>query len=351
MDAANESPHETHVFRDLKRLVNEYLRQSPIDAVGPTQIYIKGAILVGSWILTYILLMMYGPSHAIIGALLLGVLFVLTCGLEFSIMHDASHQAFSTNKMVNAVALNFTLGVIGGCPMSWHEEHVVSHHGHTNVLGSDPDVYAAHVLRLHPDDKSHWWHRWQHLYAIPLYSFMWLHWFFLDIRNAVLNTYELKGKRYWLFWVLIVWGWIPHLVLGLVIPYIFFQNMWVVGIGYAALFMLVSITMAMTFVLAHVSDGRIFFETIKDKRKDWAVHQLETTMDFSVDNRFLNWLLGGLNFQVEHHIFPGLCHLHYPEIQKIVKQYCLENGIPYHESKTVIGAVWRHLVHLKTLSK
>lgn len=340
-----------NVFKDLKKLVNAYLASSPMKSVGPSETHRKSAVLIGSWILTYSLLLLVGPISSFLAVLCLVLLLMLTCGLEFCIMHDASHQAYSSHRWVNKLALNFTLGVLGGCPVSWHQEHVVRHHGHTNILGIDPDVYASHVLRLHPSDKWHWWQRWQHIYAIPLYSLMWVHWFYNDIVNAIFNTYELPRKKYWLFWLQILLGMIPHFLLGLALPYFVFQSLWIVGIGYGLFFMALSLVMAITFVLAHVADVQTYYITDDETHKDWAVHQLETTSDFAVDNRFLTWLLGGLNFQVEHHIFPSVCHLHYPEIQKIVKKYCCEHGVVYHEEKTLWGAVRSHVAHLKAMSK
>lgn len=350
MEIANNKQEKDKVFKDLKRLVNDYLSKTPLEAIGPRQMYYKSAFLVCCWITAYTLLLTVGPSYWFVGVISLVTLLILTCGLEFCIMHDASHFTFSSHRWLNKVALNLALSVLGACPLSWHQEHVVRHHGHTNILGSDPDVYASHVLRLHPDDKWHWWHQWQHYYGMPLFSFMWLHWVYNDLVNAIFNTYQLSRRRYWLFWTLIFVGLIPHIILGLVIPYLAFKDIWVVGIGYVLFFMSLSIVMAMTFVLAHVSDGQTFYQSHDDIQKDWAVHQLETTADFAVNNRFLIFLLGGLNFQVEHHIFPAICHLHYPQIQKIVKKYCNEHGVRYHEEETLWGALRSHVVHLKTMS-
>lgn len=338
------------IFKDLKILVNDYLASAPIKAIGPYQMYKKSLILIGGWTSLYTILLAFGPTNPVIAIVSLAILLALTLGLEFCIMHDASHFSFSSSRLLNKIALNFALGVIGGCSLSWHQEHVVRHHGHTNIFGEDPDVYGSHVLRLHPEDQWHWWQKWQHFYAIPLYSFMWVHWFYNDIVNALFNTYNLKGKKYWQFWMQIFIGIVPHVTLGLVIPYMVFQDPWLVGIGYCLFFMILSIVMAMTFVLAHVSDGQEFYLTNELEQKDWALHQLETTADFAVDNPFLTWILGGLNFQVEHHIFPSICHLHYPAIQKIVKKYCNENHIPYREEKTLGQAVLRHITHLRVLS-
>lgn len=338
------------VFSDLKKLLNEYFEEASLPIVGASGMYLKSFILASGWLLAYTILLTMGPRYYLLSIPCLFLLLLFSAGLLFCVMHDASHQTFSKNRFINNFAWKATLGILGGCSFSWHQEHVVRHHGHTNILGSDPDVYASHVIRIHPADTWYFWHRWQHFYAIPLYSLMWIHWVFNDLVNAIFNTYKLKGAKYWQFWCQIVIGLIPHVLVGLVIPYWAFQDMQVVGYAYLLFFMALSIAMAMTFVLAHVSDGQTFYLPTEPK-KDWAVHQLETTADFAVDNRFVTWLLGGLNFQVEHHIFPKVCHLHYPEIQKIVKKYCQARNVPYREEKTLFGAIIRHVMHLKSLSK
>ena len=162
--------------------------------VGPKEMYRKSLIIAGSWIFFYTLLLTLGSHSNLIALVCFIGLLIMTCGVEFSIMHDASHQTYSSNRTINKIALNLSLGVLGGCSFSWHHEHVVKHHGFTNILGADPDVYAAHVLRLHPSDKWHFWQKWQHYYAVPLYSFMWLHWVFLDVTNALLIVTSLRAK-------------------------------------------------------------------------------------------------------------------------------------------------------------
>lgn len=338
-------------FKELKSLVNEYLKGTPIKAVGPKEMFLKSALLILSWIFCYLLLITAGPHHNFIALISLPLLLLFSSSLLFCIMHDASHQAFSSSRLINRIILNATLSVIGGCSFSWHQEHVVRHHGHTNVLGEDPDVYASHVLRLHPEDKLHFWHRWQHLYGIPLYSLMWVHWVYNDLINAMFNTYGLSGRKYFQFWTQIVIGLIPHIVLGLILPYYAYQSFYLVGIFYTIFFMCLSLAMALTFVLAHVSDGQTFFMPHEEIKRDWALHQLQTTADFAVDNPLANFFLGGLNFQVEHHIFPSICHLHYPKIQKIVKKYCEEKNLPYHEEKTVWDALKKHIAHLKAMGR
>lgn len=339
------------VFKDLKFLVNEYLKNSKIKATGPQEMHLKSALLFLAWIFCYLTLLIVGKNYPVTALISLPFLLLFSCSLLFCVMHDASHQAFSSKNFINRLILKATLSIVGGCSYSWHQEHVLRHHGNTNVLGEDPDVYASHVLRLHPEDKWHFWHRFQHFYAIPLYSLMWIHWFYNDLVNALFNTYQLSKQKHLLFWIQIFVGIIPHLILGLVLPYCAFKNFWLVGIIYSAFFMCLSLVMALTFVLAHVSDGQNFFLPGDVWKRDWALHQLQTTCDFAVENRFLNFFLGGLNFQIEHHIFPNICHLHYPHIQKIVKNYCVKHNLPYHEEKTLWEALKKHVLHLKRMGR
>ena len=69
---------------------------------------------------------------------------------------------------------------------------------------------------------------------------------------------------------------------------------------------------------------------------------METTVDFAPRSRLLAWYLGGLNFQVEHHLFSRVCHIHYPALAPIVKQTAREHGLPYHHNGTFLQAVGSH---------
>ena len=90
---------------------------------------------------------------------------------------------------------------------------------------------------------------------------------------------------------------------------------------------------------------------IYNSEDEWAVHQLKTTANFATNNRVISWLVGGLNFQVEHHLFPRVSHVHYPEISKIIKNACQEFGVPYIEYPKMRMAVASHITHLKSLSR
>jgi linoleoyl-CoA desaturase len=118
--------------------------------------------------------------------------------------------------------------------------------------------------------------------------------------------------------------------------------------------LLLGFTLAMVFQLAHIVDGNAFPapdpETLKIGN-EWAIHEIETTADFARANPLVSWYLGGLNFQIEHHLFPRICHVHYPEISKIVEATCVEFGISYLAFPSIFSAVKAHFKHLKAMGR
>jgi linoleoyl-CoA desaturase len=84
---------------------------------------------------------------------------------------------------------------------------------------------------------------------------------------------------------------------------------------------------------------------------EWAVHQLKTTANFATKSKFVSWFTGGLNFQIEHHLFPHISHIHYPAISEIVKDVCKEYNIHYIEYPKVRLAVASHVAHLREMGR
>lgn len=111
-------------------------------------------------------------------------------------------------------------------------------------------------------------------------------------------------------------------------------------------------TLAVIFQMAHVieeTEHHPFPHGTGTIDNQWAIHQLETTANFGTGNRFLNWYAGGLNFQVEHHLFPNICHIHYKAISKIVKETAQEYGVAYNEKPSLAAAVASHYRLLRKL--
>lgn len=283
-------------------------------------------------------------------ALLLGV----SCALiGFNICHDAIHGSFSANRKVNK-ALSFTFNLIGASPYVWNLTHNVVHHTYTNIPGHDEDIEVAPgLIRLHPDDKLNKVQRFQHLYAFGLYSLSSLSWVlrkdyvkFLQKkigqhptlnhpRREYINLFFYKAIYYFLFIAL------PLLVLQI--------TWWQFVIGFVGMHLAEGLVMGLVFQLAHVVEGTDFpLPNKKGNMKEaWADHQMRTTANFATGSRLAGFLLGGLNQQIEHHLFPKVCHIHYPAISGIVRQTAQEFGLPYIENPTFFKALQSHYRMLK----
>lgn len=343
---------DTSFSKILKSRVNEYFQDSAKKTTGGPKMYKKTIILISSAIILYSALVfgtLYWPI-AIVLCILLGVNFA---AIGFNVMHDAGHNSLSSNKKVNSL-LSYSLNALGGNIYLWKLKHNIAHHTYTNIEGEDHDIEIK-FLRIHDsqEPKSH--HRYQHFYFPILYAVSYLAWIFfqdyekyfrrrLGKQSALFN---MPNKEKWIFWVskfihlqifitipVLLVGWLPAL-LGLLIA------------GFAC-----GICLATVFQLAHVVTETEFTASEPGRMEDeWTVHQLSTTANFATRNKVLTWLLGGLNFQVEHHLFPKISHIHYPEINKIVKNVCEEFRINYIEFAT-FGQAWKsHASVIKSMSR
>jgi len=271
--------------------------------------------------------------------------------IGFNIMHDAGHNSFSENKRLNTL-LSYSLNLLGGNIYFWKLKHNIAHHTYTNIDGEDHDIEVK-FMRIHHDQQLKKHHKYQHLYFLLLYSISYLAWiFYQDYEkyfrqrmspNADKFNFPLKEKI--IFWSSKVF----HFILFLVIPIA------VLGWTKALLGLLIAavicgLCLAIVFQLAHVVDGTEF-KSNEAVEEEWMIHQLQTTANFSTKSKVLTWLLGGLNFQVEHHLFPKISHVHYPELNKIVRQTCQEHNIKYIEYKTFWQAFMSHIRVIKFMAK
>ena len=352
MSEAPPAEDTTAFFPTLKKAVYDYLGEHNLQPQGEGKMYRKCLVIYALWIGTYALAI-YSAAHLHISIAIIATLALAASTLfaEMGIMHDASHDSLSKSRKVNRW-MDVTLLLAGATPLLWHHKHVRAHHHYTNVPGKDHDIEAGALFRFH--DEAEWrpWHRFQHLYALLLYSMLGIKWLWVDdLWDATANTYQVKGKEYAKMWTQVIIARICHLGIHLYIPYLIVGNIWLVAGLYLLHWMTVGLFLAVTFQLAHVTDVQEFPETLRGKNGDWAVHQLSTTADFAVGNRFLTWAVGGLNYQVEHHIFPRISHVHYAQIQPIVRQLCEEHGVNYFEYQTVREALKAHFRHLAEMGR
>lgn len=345
-------PHSFH--SELKRRINEYFEQKGKSTTGNSSLYIKAAVLVIGFIATYVHLVFFTPVPwlAIIECLLLGV---LTAAIGFNVMHDGAHGSFSKSKWLNDLAA-LSVNFLGANNFMWKTKHNVIHHAYTNIDGVDDDIDARPLLRLCETQKYYKVHRFQHLYFWAAYSLLYLWWiFFTDYKkyftkkvgNMPLKKMEpLDHITFWSFKVI-------HLGLFVALPiYMVGVIPWLVGFLTLGLF--AGFVLSIIFQLAHTVEHTHFPVVNPDTGKlddEWAVHQLKTTANFATKSKLISWWVGGLNFQIEHHLFPKISHVHYPALSKIIKKACADFGVPYIEYPKLHMAVASHVSYLKHLSR
>jgi linoleoyl-CoA desaturase len=202
-------------------------------------------------------------------------------------------------------------------------------------------------------------HRFQHLYAWFLYGLMTLVWVFVKDfvrivryeRDGLVKKQKADIRQEWtvlLATKVLYFGYILVIPM-IVLPIVWWQ--WL--IGFILMHYIAGFILAVIFQPAHVIDGTEYPLPDEDGKMDnsWAIHQLYTTTNFANNSNLFSWYVGGLNFQIEHHLFPNVCHVHYRKIAKIVKQTAQEFDLPYKSEPTFMHALSGHARLLKELGK
>jgi len=343
--------------RELNRRVNEYFRNKGISKNANTEMVIKTVFMFLLYIIPYTLVL--SNILPLWGFFMMWFSIGLgTAGIGFSIMHDANHGAYSKNPRVNKV-LGYSINLVGGNATNWKIQHNVLHHTYTNIVDHDEDISPRGLFRFTPHTKRKGVHRYQYLYAWFFYSLMTFSWILVKdyvqlvtyTREGLLRKLGQNPLRSWswlifakLFYFGILFG-LPLLLTN----YTFFQLL----IGFAIMHLVAGFFLAIVFQTAHVVDS-VEFPIVDESgeiQEEWSVHQLKTTANFAPGSRILGFFIGGLNFQVEHHLFPNICHVHYKRISPIVKQTAEEFGLPYNSYKNFVIALYHHAKLLKMMGR
>jgi linoleoyl-CoA desaturase len=283
-----------------------------------------------------------------------GVMGVAMAGIGLSVSHDALHGAYSHNPRVNA-AIGFSFDLLGASGYMWKLTHNVIHHTYTNIHGIDEDLEVSPLLRLSPRAKRQWFHRLQHVYAPLAYSLSTLNWVFVKdfdyFQRPALGPY--LGKKHPRAQIAILVGSkLSALTWQIILPLAFLDiTWWQVLIGFVTFHLVGGVILGVIFQLAHVVEqtAHPVPDDLGQMPNGWLVHEMLTTANFCVGNRLLTWYCGGLNHQIEHHLFPRTCSVHYPAISSIVQDVAERHGIPYHHNPTFLGAFASHLRMLRQL--
>jgi linoleoyl-CoA desaturase len=339
----------------LKRRAAAYFDGTGAARTGGAAMHAKTGVILGWFAASYALLLALGGASGWLAAALVVSLALATAGIGFSIMHDANHGAYARSRRVNR-AWGLALDCIGGSSYLWRFKHNVQHHTYANVDGLDADIDGAPFLRLAGSQRLRVFHRWQHLYGWLLYGVLAVKWWFVDdvvdvVRGRIGQTPVPRPRGAEL--AAYVAGKVAFVGWAVVVPALVFRSAWVVPPFLLGAFTL-GLVLATVFQLAHaVPEAEFHAATSGEQRlpTGFAEHQVRATVDFAPSNRLLGWYVGGLNFQIEHHLFPDVCHVHYAALAGIVAETCREHGIPHRTSPTLRAALAAHYRFLRALGR
>ena len=337
-------------FDALKQKVDAYFEKNNISEAGNFRLFSKTIILSLSIITLYTVLVFFTPSTPI-ALLLCCIMGVNFAGIGFNTMHDGAHGSFSEKSWVNDLTA-FSLNLMGGNVYLWKAKHNLFHHSFTNIEGMDEDIDIKPWIRVNEHQEKHWYHRFQHIYWVVLYCTTYILWVYIqDFQKYFTGKVgDLKFRKmelsdHFVFWI----SKIAYVLAAVVLP-IYIVGLKESMIGYLLVMSVTGFVISIVFQLAHVVKEVSFHKPDNKNFKienEWAVHQVETTADFATKSKIVSWFTGGLNFQVEHHLFPRISHIHYPSISKLVKETCEQFGVKYMEFPSLYSAIRSHVLHLK----
>jgi linoleoyl-CoA desaturase len=339
---------------ETRREVETYLGSRGTHRRARHQLYAKTVVAVALVVASWATLVSARQGVAV-GLLCMAGLVLGAVLVGFCVQHDANHGAYFKTRRLNHLMGWTADALLGFSSYVWRVKHNVAHHTYTNVDGYDDDISQTPFMRLMPAQRPRPWYRLQHIYIWPLYSVMVLRWqtgadIAALLRGRIGNS-RLNRPRRWDL-VGLVAGKALFIGWAIVVPLLVYP-WWVVAAGYVGFTMATSLVTATTFQLAHCVEEADFTtaEQLAASKKVWAVHEVETTVDFCPGNRVLTWFLGGLNYQIEHHLFPRVAHTHYPHIAEIVRRNAVKHGIRYTAQPSLRAALGSHQRHLRTLGR
>lgn len=342
------SPQHEEFYKVLRKRVNNYFKENGISRHANANMVVKTIFMISLYVIPFVLMLTLFESTGLV--LLMWVLMGFgMAGIGLSIMHDANHNAYSKNNKVNWL-LGKLLIPIGGSDVNWRIQHNVLHHTYTNVTGMDEDIDTGVLMRFSPNQKLLKGHKLQHVYAWFLYGFMTIMWF-VSKDYAQLARYKKKdllktqGVTFGGMLTSIIISKVIYLGVFLVLPMIFSSlPWWGTILGFFMMHFIAGLTLAMIFQPAHVIPSSNFPmpDQTGNIETDWAVSQLMNTANFAPKSTWFSWYVGGLNYQVEHHLFPNICHVHYRKISHIVRETAFEYNLPYYSYKTFAEALFEH---------
>ncbi len=344
----------TTFYNRLREEIENYFASNNISKFGNAALYWKSIILLSAWAAGYVWLVFFTPVWYI--ALPVCALYGINLAfIGFNIMHDGCHGSYSANPRLNYI-MGMSMNLLGSNAFIWKTKHNTVHHTYTNIDGVDDDIMKVPLFRWCESQPKKPLHKFQHIYGFLLYAVSTLFWVFVTDFNKYFKKSvgpvplpNISTQEHVIFWLTKVY----YIGFYMVLPIMFvgFSN-WL--IGYLVVNALFGLTMSLVFQLAHVVENTHFYDANNPNveatiQEEWAVQQMKTTSNFATNSKFWAWCLGGLNFQVEHHLFARVSHVHYPALNKILVRVSKEMNVTYNDYPTFRSALMSHLRLVKKL--
>jgi linoleoyl-CoA desaturase len=351
---ASTDKHEKQFVMDLRKRVNDYFKQNHISPKANANMISKTIILISSYIIPFIFILLI-PMNAWLAFGWCVLMGFGIAGVGMGVMHDACHGAYSQKHWVNHL-LAGTLYLLGSNVLNWKIQHNVLHHTYTNISGLDEDIDDKGPIRLSENRPLKWYHKYQFVYAFVFYGLMTITMLTNDFTRLLkyhkAGLVKSQNKKMAAEFAKMLLRKIVYLsiIFGLPLWLTNFSFLQILA-GFFVMHWTASIILSFVFQMAHVVEGAEQPPLENNIPTDWSVHQLHTTSDFARNNKFITWYVGGLNFQIEHHLFPNICHVHYKKLAPIVEQTAKEYGIYYNLKPSFNSALVSHIQRLKELGK
>ncbi len=341
----------------LTKRVKEYFEDTGLSSKANAKMVWKTVGMLSLYLIPYLVLLIANPG---VWAMF-GLFFLMGIGMSgigMGVMHDAVHGAYHSNRKVNQF-LGASMYIISGNVANWRVQHNILHHTFTNIDGLDEDMESSGLIRLHPSQKWRKFHRFQKFYSPLVYGLLTINWVIAKDFKQLLRYYRRgigghTAQSIKKEWIVLVATKLLYFTLFIVLPLLLIPVAWYwIVLGFILMHFVAGVVLSYVFQLAHMVEGVDTIDVPHDgmAEDEWMEHQLRTTADFAQKSRIINWFVGGLNFQVEHHLFPTICHVHYPALAKIVRETANEFGLPYKEYTRLADALKAHVHHLGEMAR
>jgi linoleoyl-CoA desaturase len=307
-----KNPEHTLLYKSLLKEIKNSIKFDP----NKVRKYFtrKALFYVSISLLSYSLFfVLKNPLMFLLNYMVFGMLAVMLC---FNFAHDLSHNALLKKPKWNNFFFEMIYTMVGAHPSAWKARHLHSHHFAPNVKHFDTDLAITGLIRVIPDSERKWYHRFQHIYAPIAYMSYSLYWVclkdFLVLRQFAPKTKSKRPAYYTLFTGLKMLYFLYLIVLPLVFGH---QSVGIVLLAFLLMHLSQSLYTLFTFFITHHVSDSLYPNSDEKGIIDttWFMNQVKSSNDFYPFSRWANFVFGGVNNHIAHHLFPTIIHYYYPE--------------------------------------